>query len=217
MQQIIWMFRVFLAGILGMLVGYERSSRSKEAGVKTHCIVALASSMMMLLSKYGFSDSSSFDAARIASQAVTGIGFLGAGIIFVKNDVIQGLTTAAGIWATCGIGMCIGSGMYSVGVFTAILIVLIQLYMHKSKFFSTTHITTKLNITVEEYLSVSELANDLSKLKLVGTDFKVIDIYDDGSYSVELYIVVSEDFSSKDFTEKIKRINGVKKFRVLEE
>lgn len=214
-MQIIWMFRVFFAGILGMLVGYERSSRSKEAGVKTHCIVALASSMMMLLSKYGFSDSLSFDAARIASQAVTGIGFLGAGIIFVKNDVIQGLTTAAGIWATCGIGMCIGSGMYSIGVFTAILIVMIQLYMHKSRFFSTTHITTKLNLTVDSNLSISKLASDLSKLKLVGTDYKITDVYDDGSYSVELYIVTVDDFSAKEFSENIRKINGIKEFRVL--
>lgn len=217
MQQIIWMFRVFLAGILGMLVGYERSSRSKEAGVKTHCIVALASSMMMLLSKYGFSDSMDFDAARIASQAVTGIGFLGAGIIFVKNDVIQGLTTAAGIWATCGIGMCIGSGMYSLGIFTAILIVLIQLYMHKSKFFSTTHITAKLNMTVEPSLSVSNISDDLSKLKLVGTDFKITNVHDDGSYSLELCIIASDDFCAKEFTENLSQISGIKCFEIFDD
>ena len=76
-QQLIWFMRITLAGLMGAMVGYERHSQSKEAGVKTHCIVALSSAMIMILSKYGFADSISFDASRIASQVVTGIGFLG--------------------------------------------------------------------------------------------------------------------------------------------
>ena len=146
-EQFIWIFRIFLSAIAGALVGYERYSQSKEAGVKTHSIVALASAMMMILSKYGFADTGGADTARIAAQVVSGVGFIGAGLIFIKCDVIQGLTTAAGIWATCGIGMCIGAGMYIVGMFTAVFIVLIQLYMRHAKYFSGSHISMEMERT----------------------------------------------------------------------
>ena len=84
-----WLIRITLEGFFRLIIGYERHSRSKEAGVRTHTIVALASAMLMILSKYGFGDAQHFDAARIAAQIVSGIGFLGAGIIFVRHDTIK--------------------------------------------------------------------------------------------------------------------------------
>ena len=116
----VWHFvvRMLIAIICGLAIGFERKSRSKEAGIRTHAIVCLASCLFMILSKYLaapiFSDiaGNKFDgdATRIASQVVTGIGFLGAGIIMYRRDVMHGLTTAAGVWATAAIGMAIGSG-----------------------------------------------------------------------------------------------------------
>ena len=98
------------------------------------CIVAIGSALMMIVSKYGFSDTianmGKADASRIASQIVIGVGFLGVGTIFVRKNAINGLTTAAGIWATAGIGMAIGSGMYSIGIATAITITIIQFVFH---------------------------------------------------------------------------------------
>jgi putative Mg2+ transporter-C (MgtC) family protein len=92
---------------------------------------------MMIVSKYGFYDVISttgigVDVSRIASNVITGISFLGAGVIFVKNISIKGLTTAAGLWATAGVGLAIGAGMYSIGVFTTIFIPLIQILLHSS-------------------------------------------------------------------------------------
>ena len=93
-------FRILIAGICGGLIGYERNNRLKEAGIRTHLIVALAAALIMVVSKYGFSDVTTLkgvalDPSRIAAQIVTGVGFLGAGMIFVRNQTISGLTTAA--------------------------------------------------------------------------------------------------------------------------
>lgn len=131
--------RVIAAGICGVIIGLERLTRSKSAGVRTHCIVAVGSALMMVISKYGFSDTISgemgmrgADGARIAAQVVSGIGFLGAGMIFVHKNSITGLTTAAGIWATSGIGMAIGAGLYTLGIATMLTIVGAQILLHRN-------------------------------------------------------------------------------------
>lgn len=138
--------RIIVAALCGFMIGRERKNRAKEAGVRTHCIVAMASALMMIVSKYAYFDLISgnlfpgadvrLDPSRVASTIVSGIGFLGAGMIFVQRQTVTGLTTAAGIWATAGIGMAIGGGMYSVGIVTTILILIIQNILHKSSKFS---------------------------------------------------------------------------------
>lgn len=132
-----YILRVLCAVIAGFAIGYERKSRSKEAGVRTHTLVCMAAAIMMVISKYGFADQISgengvrgADSARIAAQVVSGIGFLGAGIIVYRKDTLHGLTTAAGIWATAGIGLAFGSGMYFLGLFGTILLLVIQIVLH---------------------------------------------------------------------------------------
>lgn len=123
--QVELLFRIFIGAVCGAGIGFERMSHYKVAGVKTHMIVGLSSALLMIVSKYGFSDVGEFDAARIAAQVVSGIGFLGAGIIFKKNMNVQGLTTAAGILATSGVGLALGAGMYFVGLLgTALYVIL---------------------------------------------------------------------------------------------
>ena len=127
-----FIIRVVVATVCGALLGVERTKRFKEAGIRTHCVVAAASAVFMLLSKYAFTDLGiDTDASRIASQVVSGISFLGAGAIFRNGNIVRGLTTAAGIWATAAIGMAVGSGMYFLGIFLTVLILLVQLLMHK--------------------------------------------------------------------------------------
>ena len=113
--------RILLAAVCGACIGYERTNRLKTAGIRTHVIVSLAAALMMIISKYGFSDilavhNVGLDPSRIAAGVVTAIGFLGAGIIFVHNQSVSGLTTAAGIWATVGVGMSVGGGQYLIGI-----------------------------------------------------------------------------------------------------
>ena len=153
-----WLIRIVISAVCGFLIGYERKARSKEAGIRTHAIVCMAAALMMLVSKYGFSDladanngTRGADPARIAAQIVSGIGFLGAGIIFVRRDILHGLTTAAGIWATAGIGMAIGSGMLVIGITSAIILVLIQIILHRpiKLFRENTHITLRISAYIE--------------------------------------------------------------------
>ena len=129
--------RLLLSAGLGALVGLERSKRQKEAGVRTHCIIACTSALFMILSKYAFMDLVDIsgirgaDPARIAAQVVSGISFLGAGVIFKNGNSIRGLTTAAGMWGTAAVGMAIGAGMYWVGLIEAAILVTIQIILHR--------------------------------------------------------------------------------------
>ena len=125
-----WVIRLLLATFTGAAIGLERQTRSKEAGTGTHAIVCIAAAAITLVSKYGFEDTAKYDAARIAAQIISGISFLGAGIIFVRNDSIQGLTTAAGVFTTAGIGICYGAGLCGVGLFTGLMVIVIQYLLH---------------------------------------------------------------------------------------
>ncbi len=91
---------------------------------------------MMVVSKYGFEDVAKGDAARLAAQVVSGVGFLGAGVIFVRNNLVNGLTTAAGMWTTAGVGLAMGAGMYVIGISSAVLIIITQFIMHKISYFA---------------------------------------------------------------------------------
>lgn len=130
-----WILRILLACICGGLIGLERTIRLKEAGIRTHAIVAMGSAVMMIVSKYGFLDAAqyhmSFDGSRIAASVITGISFLGAGVIFVRSNSIKGLTTSAGIWTTSGIGIALGAGMYIVGLASTVILLLLQLLLHR--------------------------------------------------------------------------------------
>lgn len=121
-----FILRLFIAGILGSIIGLDREYRAKEAGYRTHFLVSLGSALIMIVSQYGFSDvldkqGIGLDPSRIASQVVTGIGFIGAGTIILHKQIVRGLTTAAGIWATSAIGLAIGAGMYVLGIMATIL------------------------------------------------------------------------------------------------
>ena len=127
--------RVMLAGVCGALIGFERSRRQKEAGLRTHIIVAMGAALFMLVSKYSFADiplmdTMRADGSRIASNVVTGVSFLGAGVIFVRGGSIRGLTTAAGIWTIAAVGLAMGGGLYIIGAMCTLLIFIVQIILH---------------------------------------------------------------------------------------
>lgn len=118
--------RLLLAGVLGALIGLDREYRAKEAGFRTHFLVSLGSALFMIVSQYGFAGvlghpDIDLDPSRVAAQIVSGIGFLGAGTIIFQKQFVRGLTTAAGLWATAGIGMAVGGGLYGLGVVATVL------------------------------------------------------------------------------------------------
>jgi len=119
-----FVFRLLIAALLGAAIGMERELRAKEAGIRTHFLVALGSALMMIISQYGFSEAApgrAADPSRLAAQIVSGIGFLCAGTIIFRREAVKGLTTAAGLWVAAGIGMAVGCGMYILAVTAALL------------------------------------------------------------------------------------------------
>lgn len=132
----IYMFRLALSCLCGFIIGLERTKRQKEAGIRTHMIVAMGAALIMIVSKYGFYDILAMnfdkldvDASRMGSTILTGISFLGAGIILQRSGAVRGLTTAAGVWVTGGVGVAIGAGMYAAGIACTVLLVFVQLVL----------------------------------------------------------------------------------------
>ena len=121
-----------LAFLLCALIGVEREVRQKSAGLRTHTLVGVSAALFMLISKYGFMDILSYgrivlDPSRVAAQVVSGIGFIGGGVIFMRRDVVRGLTTAASIWFTAALGMACGAGLFVLSIATTIGYFLIML------------------------------------------------------------------------------------------
>jgi len=201
-----YFLRIIIAAFCGFMIGRERKNRAKEAGVRTHCIVALASALMMIISKYAYFDLISgnlfpgadirLDPSRVASTIVSGIGFLGAGMIFVQRQTVTGLTTAAGIWATAGIGMAIGAGMYPVGIVATVLILIIQSVLHKSSNFSKPVSTKSFYIENVEDINfrdevVKFFADNSINITATYMERK------NGVYNMEFIIDLPHDFDKK--------------------
>lgn len=203
-SQLYYIARIVVAGICGIFIGLERKNRSKEAGVRTHFVVACASALMMVISKYGFGDIVSetvggrgADGARLAAQVVSGIGFLGAGMIFVHKNTVTGLTTAAGIWATSGVGLAVGAGMYAVGVVTSALIVIAQILLHKD--FRWMKNSKSKKLVVNGVTDVQYQQNLTELLKKEG--ITVCDVYiekDDDGYNYTFIIEIPDDVYEQD-------------------
>ena len=151
--------RLFVAGLLGGLIGLEREFRAKEAGVRTHFIVALGSSLFMIISQFAFTGQ--FDHARVAAQVVSGIGFIGAGVIIFQKNVVRGITTAAGLWVAAAIGLACGSGMYDISIAATLMTILCLETMH--------FITRKIG---EKIFSVSITETDPEVLVSLAETFK---------------------------------------------
>lgn len=152
-----FVLRLFVAAMLGGVIGLEREYRAKEAGFRTHFLVALGSGLFMILSQFGFDDvlghyeEVSLDPSRIASQVVTGIGFIGAGTIIFQKHVVRGLTTAAGLWVTSAIGMTAGAGMYVLSIATTVLVLLcLEALYFILQHFGTRNITVTFSTPKEE-------------------------------------------------------------------
>lgn len=152
-----FVLRLFVAAMLGGVIGLEREYRAKEAGFRTHFLVALGSGLFMILSQFGFDDvlahyeQVSLDPSRIASQVVTGIGFIGAGTIIFQKHVVRGLTTAAGLWVTSAIGMTAGTGMYVLSIATTVLVLLcLEALYFILQHFGTRNITVTFSTPKEE-------------------------------------------------------------------
>lgn len=209
MENLEQILRVLLAALCGAVVGYERKKRSKSAGIRTHIIVSLSSALMMIVSKYGFFDvirmeGASVDVSRIAAGVVTAIGFLGVGVIFVRKQAVSGVTTAAGLWATVGIGIAIGAGMYVVGVATTLLLVLVQFLLHlRLPLFREPQVGT-IQLHLDDAADYDKVCRELLEPHRIRVSNISVKRAEDSGYDLELYAVLPPEYTPQDILDIMK-------------
>ena len=208
-QTLDFFLRVVLACVCGAVIGYERSRRFKGAGIRTHIIVCCGAALMMIVSKYGFADltgplgeafngSRGADSARIAAQVVSGISFLGAGVIFKNNGIVKGLTTAAGIWVTAGIGLAMGCGMYPLGIFCTVLVGILQVLMHRFKIGADSFNAYRVTFTVKEDEAFREAWRAQLEKWEAHTTESSMEKRDDGSVTYEVTLRTTQTLILED-------------------
>mgnify|MGYP002755108308 CR=1 FL=1 len=216
----VFLFQLICAGLCGMAVGIERQSRMKSAGVRTHFVVAMASALMMIVSKYGFLDVISIngarvDVSRVAAGIISGIGILGGGLIFIgKQGLVSGMTTAAGIWMTVGIGMAMGARMYVLGFEGTILILLMQYLFHrKFTIFKEPLRAQTIFMVDDEGENVDTI---IKRLEAMGIEVSRIKIEkkDENNFQLKCDIILPRKMERDDFTSRIEEISNLISYEV---
>ena len=191
--------RLLLAGFLGGLIGLEREMRAKGAGIRTHFIVALGSALFMIISQYAFEGAPRFDAARVAAGVVSGIGFIGGGVIIFQRNVIRGITTAAGMWVAAAIGLACGAGpyMYPIAIAATVLTLLVLEMLH---FFHLRYGEKLVEMTLSA-AEGKELLSALDILKAKGANVESYSL-NDGKLQVTLRLRL------KDSLDKVRELTS---------
>ena len=216
--------RILVACFCGACIGFERSKRFKEAGLRTHIIVCCAAALTMVVSKYGFADMTGpdgtefsgthgTDPARVAAQIVSGVSFLGAGIIFHNGTSIKGLTTAAGIWATASIGLAIGSGLYVIGVFSSAVVAILQVVMHKYTMGADSMAVGQIHCTVAKSDVFRASLNRYIAEKKMQIVASRIAFNEDGSATYDLTLRMSNDITLSELSEFLESNDGIREIR----
>lgn len=189
-------FRLFASLIAGVAIGLERENRNKDAGMKTHALVALGSAMAMVVSKYGFSDGAGGDMSRIAAQVISGIGFIGAGVIFVKRDtIVRGLTTAAGLWVTAAIALALGAGMYLIGTVATLLVVSFQYFFYKEIFKIRKPREATVKLSYKDHIRTTHIIRTLVELDIHIIHERIIHNFDKNFTQLTLDIEMPQDMT----------------------
>lgn len=211
----VFFLRMILASILGGAIGINRELRAKEAGIRTHFLVSLGSALIMIVSQHGFNDvigmaGYGLDPARVAAQVVSGIGFIGAGMIIIQKRSIKGLTSAAGIWTTAGIGLTVGGGLYFVGI-SATILTLIGFELTTIIFKQIGTKTTIFKVSTNENENLQEIIQLLRKKHRYLQKYEVKDKLIEGKkmYYATFYIRSNSSREGMALLEEIQAISHV--------
>lgn len=166
------LIRLFLASFLGALIGMERERKDWSAGTRTHMMVSVGACLFMIVSSFGFSDvlgtpNVDLDPSRVAAQVVSGIGFIGAGaILFLRQGIVRGLTTAAGLWTVAAIGLATGGGMYFAAVAATVISLMILWALQPiQQLYSQRFRQVTLRIVTDSHQKNREIISNLRKNK----------------------------------------------------
>ena len=188
--------RLLLAGFLGGLIGLEREMRAKGAGIRTHFIVALGSALFMIISMYAFEGTDKFDSSRVAAGVVSGIGFIGGGVIIFQRNVIRGITTAAGMWVAAAIGLACGAAMYPLAAAATLITLLVLELLH---FFHLRYGEKLVEMTLSS--KDKDLLSSLDILKAQGVNVESYSL-NDGKIQISLRLKL------KDYLDQVRRLSA---------
>lgn len=219
LEQVI--IRLVLSAFLGSVVGLERERHDKAAGLRTHMLVCVGSALIMMVSAYGFNEvlgreATALDPSRVAAQVVSGIGFLGAGIIIFRRDVVVGLTTAAGIWAISGVGLAVGGGLYVHGIIaTALIMMVIAAIRPIERLLRTDSKHPNLILSVNRHTPIFMIEDAVHSSSAAITSIEVSPAEDADEYTVQ--ITLNPQHSCRPFVvaDKLKVIEGVRRVKLL--
>ncbi len=211
------LFRLALACICGFTVGAERSHHHKTAGVRTYLIVAVGACVYAMVSKYGFLDivagheDQYVDVSRVASSIVTGVGFLGAGTIFTREDHVEGLSTAAGMWVMAAIGMASGVGMYVVAVTVSVSVLLILIIFQNERLpYTMPTDTARLEITMPDDMGAVKILEAMLYERNIDILTSHVKRHKDGTLSFSFYVAIPESLDVAETVSSLYRVTGAK-------
>jgi putative Mg2+ transporter-C (MgtC) family protein len=221
--------RLALACLLGSIIGFERQRREWTAGLRTHMLVCVGSALIMIVSAYGFNDvlhkpGIVLDPSRVAAQVVSGIGFLGAGtILFTRNEIVRGLTTAAGLWTVAAIGLAVGGGLYMAASITTLMafIILALIKPLEEKVFNKNKFNG-LKLTVKRnQINLEEIQRILVKHNVLIKEVRIAPAFSDNGDNDEVNISIQKLAARNknilailDEVRKIEAVNTVDFFTV---
>ena len=222
LPQLEFIARLGLAALLGGAIGFERERLSWAAGLRTHMLVSVGACLFMIVSAYGFMDvlgheHISLDPSRVAAQVVSGIGFLGAGSILLRGDIVRGLTTAASLWTVAAIGLAVGGGLYiAAGSATAIvLFILAGIKPLERRYFSARQRREFLIAAERGRLTLPVLERELGPV--TGRISTFIVQHNEDAADIDDVLIAFSRMSDKEFNallERVQRIPGVRKLDV---
>lgn len=219
-EQLVFFIRIVLAAVCGGVIGIERQQRVKVAGTRTHIMISLAAALMMIISKYGFTDvlgvsGVTWDVSRVAAGIITGIGILGGIIITGKQGSVSGTTTAAGIWVTIAIGMAFGAGMYSMGIGTTMLVLVLQFLLHRNLWIVKQFIRAQAIFRMgQEEDSYGKLLDQLGRYDISVHQFKWNRIGQD-DYEICCQVMIPARYSKEEIVSIFSSIPETQNFEIV--
>lgn len=214
------MVRLILAMVAGFFIGYERERHFQPAGLRTHMVLALGASLVMLISIYMplefMKENPGSDPGRISAQVISGIGFLGAGAIFRFGFTVKGLTTAASIWTVSGIGLAFGAGFYFLGfASTAGLFIILQLFdIIETRFFEHKNIRVLTVVIYSEKLGAKSVIETIKAFNLALRQVSITENVENKTTEIVVNCRMDEDFSIRSLFEKLKELEHIKSLRI---
>jgi putative Mg2+ transporter-C (MgtC) family protein len=213
LSQLETLIRLVVAAGFGSLIGFERERLLWTAGIRTHMLVCVGACLFMIVSAYGFAgtlgDHVVLDPSRVAAQVVSGIGFLGAGAILARGEIIKGLTTAASVWSVAAIGLAVGGGLYfAAGISTAIILVILAGVKPLEEMYRARNQSCKLIIQAEKGVLTPEIVH--SSLKVRPSQIKrFVAANSDGSDAITVVIARVSKADIAEFIKTLKELDGV--------